>query len=146
MCIRDRDWGLLADERHAGVQRLSRDLNRLYRDLPALHELDCEAEGFQWIDCHDSAHSTLSWLRYGRDGGFVVVAIHFTPLVHNGYRLGVPQAGRYVELLNSDSTHYGGSDAGNLGELQAQAGAWMGRPAWLEVTLPPLAVVVLRAD
>ena len=140
---RELDWGLLADDRHAGVQRLSRDLNRLYRDVPALHELDCEPGGFAWIDCHDTAHSILSWLRYGRDGSFVVVAINFTPQVHHGYRLGVPQAGSYRETLNSDSTHYGGSDVGNLGELQAQPGEWMNRPAWLELTLPPLAAVVL---
>lgn len=142
---RELDWGLLVDFRHAGVQRLSRDLNRLYRDTPALHELDCEAAGFQWVDCHDSAHSVLSWLRLGRDGSFVVVAINFTPMVHHAYRLGVPQAGPYREMLNSDSMYYGGSDAGNLGALTARPGPWMGRPACLEVTLPPLAVVVLGA-
>ena len=143
---RELDWGLLADSRHAGIQRLSRDLNRLYRDIPALHELDCETFGFQWIDCHDSAHSVLSWLRLGRDGSHVVIAINFTPVIQRNYRLGVPHAGRYVELLNSDSIHYGGSDVGNLGALVAEHGAWMGRPAWLELSLPPLAAVVLRPE
>ena len=141
---RELDWGLLADPAHAGVQRLAGDLNRLYRDLPALHSQDFASQGFEWIDCHDSEHSVLSWLRWGRDGSFVVVAVNFTPAPLTGYRLGVPHAGRYVEVLNSDSTHYGGSDLGNGGAIEAIAGEWMRRPANLEITLPPLAAVLLR--
>ncbi|MBV2135070.1 1,4-alpha-glucan branching protein GlgB [Pseudomonas sp. MAP12] len=141
---RELDWGLLADAAHAGVQRLARDLNRLYRDLPALHSQDFAAPGFEWIDCHDSEHSVLSWLRWGRDGSFVVVAVNFTPVPLTGYRIGVPQAGRYVEVLNSDSTHYGGSDLGNGGAIAAVEGEWMRRPANLAITLPPLAAVLLQ--
>ena len=140
---RELDWALLAEPAHAGVQRLSADLNRLYRDLPALHGQDFDSRGFEWIDCHDSEHSVLAWLRWGHDGSCVVVAVNFTPVPQRHYRLGVPHAGRYVELLNSDSTHYGGSDLGNGGALEAVAGEWMGRPANLEVTLPPLAAVLL---
>ena len=140
---RELDWGLLADPAHAGVQRLAGDLNRLYRDLPALHSQDFDSRGFEWIDCHDSEHSVLSWLRWGRDGSFVVVAVNFTPQPLAGYRLGVPHSGRYLEALNSDSTHYGGSDLGNGGAIEAALGEWMGRPANLEITLPPLAAVLL---
>jgi 1,4-alpha-glucan branching enzyme len=90
---RELDWGLLADPAHAGLQRLSADLNRLYRDHPALHRRISRASGFEWIDCHDSEHSVLAWLRWGRDGSFVIVAVNFTPVPQTGYRLGVP-AGR----------------------------------------------------
>ena len=140
---RELDWGLLGDGRHAGVQRLSADLNRLYREVPALHELDFEGHGFAWIDCHDSAHSVLSWLRRARDGSAVVVAVNFTPVPRTGYRIGVPETGHYAEILNSDSAHYGGGDLGNGGGVEAHAGDWMGLPANIEITIPPLAAVVL---
>jgi 1,4-alpha-glucan branching enzyme len=142
---RELDWGALADERHAGLQRLSGDLNRLYRDLPALHSQDFASHGFEWIDCHDSEHSVLSWLRWGRDGSFVVVAVNFTPVPKTGYRIGVPQAGVYREILNSDSAWYGGSNLGNGAGLEAFPGAWMNRPAHLEITIPPLAGVILQS-
>jgi len=141
---RELDWGLLADGSHAGLQRLAADLNRLYRDCPALHQQDFSPSGFEWIDCHDSEHSVLAWLRWGRDGSFVVVAVNFTPVPQRAYRLGVPQAGRYEEILNSDSAHYGGGNLGNSGGLEAFAGEWMNRPANLEITMPPLAAVALR--
>lgn len=141
---RELDWGLLGDQGHAGLKQLSGDLNRLYRDHPALHTQDFESCGFDWIDCHDSEHSVLCWLRWGRDGSFVVVAINFTPVPQTGYRIGVPKAGRYVEILNSDSGHYGGSNLGNGGAIDACEGEWMNLPANLEITLPPLAAVVLQ--
>ena len=141
---RELDWNLLGDAAHAGLQRLSGDLNRLYRDHPALHTQDFESGGFDWIDCHDSEHSVLSWIRWGSDGSFVIVAVNFTPAPQTGYRIGVPQAGRYVEILNSDSAYYGGSNLGNGGGIEACVGEWMNRPANLEITLPPLAVVVLQ--
>ena len=122
---------------------MSRDLNTLYRDLPALHSQDFVALGFEWIDCHDSEHSILSWLRWGADGSFVVVAMNFTPVPQTAYRLGVPLAGPYVELLNTDSAFYGGANLGNAGGLAAVPGDWMGRPANLAVTIPPLGAVVL---
>ena len=141
---RELDWGLLANPENAASQRLSADLNRLYRDLPALHTQDFSPLGFEWIDCNDSEHSVLSWLRWGSDGSFVVVVFNFTPVPQTDYRLGVPAAGCYVELLNTDSVFYGGSNLGNGGALPAHEGEWMGRPANLEVTIPPLGAVVLR--
>jgi 1,4-alpha-glucan branching enzyme len=135
---------LLSDPAHVGLQRLSGDLNRLYRDHPALHSQDFASRGFDWIDCHDSEHSVLAWIRWGRDGSFVIVAVNFTPAPQTGYRIGVPEAGRYVEILNSDSAYYGGSNLGNAGGINASAGEWMNRPANLEITLPPLAAVVLQ--
>jgi len=141
---RELDWGLLGEAAHSGVQRLSADLNRLYRDHPALHTQDFESAGFDWIDCHDSEHSVLSWLRWGNDGSFVVVALNFTPVPQTGYRIGVPKAGSYVELLNTDSAHYGGGNCGNGGRIEACTGEWMNRPANLVVTIPPLGAVVLQ--
>ena len=141
---RELDWGLLANPENAASQRLSADLNRLYRDLPALHTQDFSPLGFEWIDCNDSEHSVLSWLRWGSDGSFVVIVFNFTPVPQTDYRLGVPAAGCYVELLNTDSVFYGGSNLGNGGALPAHEGEWMGRPANLEVTIPPLGAVVLR--
>ena len=141
---RELDWGLLANPENVASQRLSADLNRLYRDLPALHTQDFSPLGFEWIDCNDSEHSVLSWLRWGSDGSFVVVVFNFTPVPQTDYRLGVPAAGCYVELLNTDSVFYGGSNFGNGGALPAHEGEWMGRPANLEVTIPPLGAVVLR--
>lgn len=141
---RELDWGLLSQEAHAGAQRLSGDLNRLYRDLPALHEQDFESCGFEWIDCRDHEHSVLAWLRWGKDGRFLVVALNFTPVWQTGYRIGVPKAGRYLEILNTDAAHYGGSDLGNCGRVEAVAGEWMNRPASIAITLPPLAAVLLQ--
>jgi 1,4-alpha-glucan branching enzyme len=137
-------WELLAWPAHAGVQRLVGDLNRLYAARPALHELDFEAGGFSWIDCHDAEQSVVSWLRLDRAGNHVVVLLNLTPVPRHGYRIGVPQAGPYREILNSDSRLYGGSDLGNGAGLTAEATAWMGRPASLVLTLPPLAAVILE--
>lgn len=141
---RELDWHLLAEPAHQGMRRLAADLNRLYRDLPALHEQDFSAAGFTWIDCHDSEQSVLCWLRRARDGRFVIAALNFTPVPRHGYRIGVPQAGRYREILNSDSAWYGGSNLGNGGLLEAAAENWREWPASLAVTLPPLAAVVLQ--
>ena len=141
---RELDWGLLANPENAASQRLSADLNRLYRDLPALHTQDFSPLGFEWIDCNDSEHSVLSWLRWGNDGSFVVIVFNFTPVPQTDYRLGVPEAGNYLELLNTDSVFYGGSNLGNGGALPAHEGEWMGRPANLQVTIPPLGAVLLR--
>ncbi|HXV08603.1 MAG TPA: 1,4-alpha-glucan branching protein GlgB [Burkholderiales bacterium] len=140
------DWSLLAIDWHAGVQRLTRDLNRLHRESPALHDQDFAQEGFSWIDCHDSDHSTLSFLRRARDGSFVVVVFNFTPVPRQEYRIGLPTGGRYEEILNSDSAYYGGSNAGNAGGVQAEALPWMGLAFSAAITLPPLAGIVLRAE
>jgi 1,4-alpha-glucan branching enzyme len=137
------EWSLAERPQHAGIARLFRDLSHLYRDLPALHQQDFEAGGFRWIDCDDADRSLLSYLRYGRDGSFVVVALNFTP-VPREVTLGVPAAGAYEELLNTDSCHYGGSGVVNAGLLQAQAPGAHGLPAQMSVKLSPLGAVLLQ--
>lgn len=137
-------WALGDDPRHAGIARLVGDLNRCHRQIPALHELDFDAGGFEWIDCHDAEQSVLSWLRRDRSGGCVVVICNFTPVPRPHYRIGVPQAGAYAERLNTDSHHYGGSDVGNGGQVQATAERSQQWPHSLVLTLPPLAAVVLQ--
>ena len=137
-------WILLTQAPHAGMQSLLRDLNRLYVSHPALHDLDFSAQGFAWIDCHDTEQSVISWLRFARDGSFVVVVFNFTPVPRRNYRIGVPRAAAYRELLNTDSGYYGGSNLGNGASLlYATATPWMNLPASLTLTLPPLAGVVL---
>jgi 1,4-alpha-glucan branching enzyme len=139
------DWGLLDDPMHAGVQTLVRDLNRLHRQQPAFHELDCEAEGFSWIDLHGQDDSVLAYVRRAVDPeDFAIVVCNFTPVVRYGYRIGAPAAGCYRERLNTDSTHYGGGDVGNFGEVWAEATPVHGMPFSLSLTLPPLAVLVLQ--
>ena len=138
-------WALLDDPRHAGVQRLVADLNRIYRELPALHRLDCEAAGFDWLDGSDAEQSVLAWLRRDEQGGVVLVVSNFTPLPRVAYRLGVPQGhGAWKEVLNTDSSHYGGS---NLGNLEAHLPT-LSQPAQQQeqsilLTLPPLATIFL---
>ncbi|HQN12628.1 MAG TPA: 1,4-alpha-glucan branching protein GlgB [Quisquiliibacterium sp.] len=137
------DWHLLDHPPHRGVQRLVADLNRLVTGTPALHELDFDSSGFAWIDCHDHDQSVFSWLRRARDGSVCAVVVNCTPVPRHGYRLGLPRAGRWREVLNSDSEHYGGSNVGNVGAVRAESDAWMGQPASVALTLPPLAAVVL---
>ena len=118
------DWHLLREPAHAGVQRLIRDLNRLYRETPALHRLDCEAAGFEWIDSQDAANSVLAYLRRGDDGGPpVLVVCNFTPVPRHDYRIGVPEGGAWMELINTDAADYGGSGIGNLGTVRPAATA-----------------------
>jgi len=140
------DWWLLERDWHRGMKDLCRDLNHLYRDTPALHQQDFSFEGFRWIDCHDAEQSILSYLRYGQDGSFVAVALNFTPVPRRGYRIGIPQAGTYREILNSDSGYYGGSNDGNGVGLEAENVPWMGFKYSLVITLPPLAGIVLKKD
>ncbi len=140
---RELDWSLLGRPEHAGVQRIVSDLNRLYHDHAALHELDFDAAGFSWIDCHDADQSIVSFIRQARDGRYVIVALNFTPVPRHGYRLGVPDPTDFQEILNSDSMHYGGSNVGTGGVIPASNTGWMGRPASIVVTLPPLAGIVL---
>ncbi len=138
-------WYLLADARHAGVQRLVRDLNRLYRDTPALHALDNEAAGFEWIDAHDAERSVYSWLRRDAQGGVVAVVCNMTPVTRAGFRLGVPPSpGAWREVLNTDAADYEGSGVGQCGALLAvHAEPSHGRTHSIVLTLPPLATVFL---
>jgi 1,4-alpha-glucan branching enzyme len=121
------------------------DLNRLYRRAPALYEIDFEPAGFAWIDCQDVDHSVVSFLRRGkRTEEVAVVVCNFTPVVHHGYRIGVPSGDFYVECINTDATDYGGSGVGNLGGIQADAVPAHGHPWSVNLTLPPLGVLILR--
>lgn len=138
------DWGLLQIHWHKGMQDLSRDLNRLYRDLPALHQQDFEVTGFSWVDCHDADQSVLSYLRWGHDGSVVVVVLNFTPVPRHGYRIGVPRSGAYREIFNSDSGFYGGSNIGNGIGLESENQPWMGFEQSLVITVPPLAGIILN--
>ena len=137
------DWAQASEPWHAGVARAFRDLARLYRDRAALHELDFDAAGFEWLDVDDAERSIVSYLRRSRDGDFVVVALNFTPIVRRRYVLGVPKDGPYEELVNTDSHHYGGSDQGNRGRVVARPVPARGQPASLAIVLPPLAAVLL---
>jgi len=139
------DWHLLQYAPHQGLQRWVRDLNTLYRAEPALHQLDCDPGGFEWIDCHDSDDSTLSLLRRGHAAGTIVIACNFTPVPRQQFVIGVPHGGYWRELLNSDATLYGGSGIGNAGGVQAEDVPSHGRPCRLVLTLPPLAMVVFKS-
>ncbi len=139
------DWELLAHAAHRGVQRLVGDLNRLYCLEAAWHTRDCEAAGFEWIDCNDSQQSVLTFLRRGRDPDEALLfALNFTPVPRFGYRVGVPWPGAWDEILNSDAEIYGGSGLGNLGGVRTEPVAWHGHAQSALILLPPLAAIVLR--
>ncbi len=141
------DWHLLHYDPHRGIQKWVEDLNRLYRTEPAMHELDFEHTGFEWIDCDDAPASTLSYIRKGRSThDQILVVLNFTPVVRQAYRVGVPRGGYWRELLNSDSPLYGGSGQGNAGGVQAEDVASHGRPHSLTLTLPPLAMLVFKSE
>ncbi len=141
------DWHLLDSPTHAGVQRWVEDLNRLYRDEVALHELDTDPSGFEWVDANDSQNSVLTFLRKGRSTGDVLlVACNFTPLPCANYLTGVPRGGTWREVLNSDSERYGGSNRGNLGALEAVPVSVHGRPRALNLTLPPLGCLFVKSE
>jgi 1,4-alpha-glucan branching enzyme len=138
-------WHLLDDPAHAGVRRMLADLNRLYVQDARLHAREFEPGGFRWIDCEDRQHSTLSWLRMagGDPREALLVAANFTPMPRHGVRLGVPHAGAWREIFNTDSGHYGGANLGNLSLVHAQPVPAMGFEASVELTIPPLGAVVL---
>jgi 1,4-alpha-glucan branching enzyme len=139
-------WHLLAGAPHQGVHRWVRDLNTWYRGEPALHQLDADPAGFAWIDCNDADASVLTYLRRGTQAGdTLAVACNFTPVLRRNYRLGVPAAGYWREILNSDAPLYGGSGQGNMGGVVAAPVACHGHFQSINVTLPPLGVVVFKA-
>ncbi len=145
---RSLDWHLLEQPQHAGVQRLVRDLNAVQRHYPALHQVDFEARGFEWITLEDRENAVLSFVRKGDggdDGDPILVLCNFTPVPRHGYRIGVPQAGRYREIINTDATVYGGSGVHN-GELHTEAIGAHGRAQSLALTLPPLATLMLKRE
>ena len=160
---RDLDWWLLRQGGHLGIQGLVRDLNRLYRDSPALWARDVMPEGFAWIDACDAESSVLSFIRRGpgpdaapgpepqwpapdphASDDTLVCVVNLTPVPHHGYRVGMPRAGGWEEVLNTDAVEYGGSGLGNSGEVTAVPGSWHGQPASAEMVLPPLAAVWFR--
>ena len=133
------DWHLLGEPSHAGIHSLIRDLNKLYRSLPALHQKDCEASGFEWLITTDSAHNVFAWLRKGFEHhAQCLVVVNFSPNVYYDYRVAVPISGIWREVLNSDSGHYGGSNVGNIGEVMTR-----GEGFELHLTIPPLAAIFL---
>ncbi len=139
------DWHLLDHASHRGVSQLVRDLNHLYTAEPALHQVDFEWRGFEWVDCHDADHGVLSFLRRARDSGdFVLVVLNFTPVPRASYRVGVPAPGFYREIINTDASAYDGSNVGNSGGVTSDDVAWMGRPHSLRLTLPPLGAVFFK--
>ncbi len=139
------EWALEQSPPHRGIQRLLADLNRLHTSEPALFEVDFEWAGFEWIDANDSANSILSFLRRAKSSDdFVIVVCNFTPVPREEYRVGVPTAGFYREILNTDSSHYEGSDAGNSGGVRAEPIPWNGRPWSIKLRVPPLAAVYFK--
>lgn len=138
------DWYLLNYSEHQGVLQLVRDLNRLYRQQPALHQLDCEPAGFHWLIGDDASNSVYAWLRADAQGQSLLVVANFTPVPRQDYRIGVPLAGRWSELLNSDAQDYGGSNLGNLGGVLTEPLASHGQEVSLSLCLPPLAVLILQ--
>jgi 1,4-alpha-glucan branching enzyme len=141
---RSLDWHLLETEAsdHSGLQALVRDLNRVYRDTPALYEGDCEAIGFQWIDANNSDENVIAFIRIAPSSNTKVVCIcNFSPVVRAGYRIGVPESGYYREILNSDAAHYGGSNQGNAGGAWAESASLHGLPFSLTLLLPALGVI-----
>jgi 1,4-alpha-glucan branching enzyme len=141
------DWHLLGDAFHAGVHSLVRDLNWLYRETPALHRLDCDPEGFAWIDAANGAESILSYVRRGRDPHeLAVIVCNFTPVPRHDYRIGVPRPGRYRERINTDAEIYGGSGVGNAGEVHADPHPMHGQPYSLRLHLPPLGALIFTAE
>ncbi len=140
---RELDWHLLEEADHRGAQQLVRDLNRLYSQEPALHELDSDPQGFQWLIGDDRANSVFAWLRKSSTGHPLLVVGNFTPVVRENYRIGVPEEGRWLEVFNSDAECYGGSNVGNGGGILAEQTPAHGQPMSLSLTLPPLGVVIL---
>ena len=138
------DWHLLQFKEHAGLNHAVKDLNWLYRNRTALHQKDCEPDGFAWIDCNDTEASVISYIRRGQDpDDFVIVVCNFTPVVRENYRIGVPKAGRYYEVFNSDSEYYGGSNVGNGSGIETTGVPLHGQKDSLCLTLPPLGAFVL---
>jgi 1,4-alpha-glucan branching enzyme len=143
---RSLDWELLDDPRHGGLRRLVGDLNAAYRATPAMYELDVDPAGFSWIDANDATGNVLSFLRHDREGNAVACLVNFAGVDHPKYRVGLPQAGRWREVINTDAEVYGGRGVGNYGAVIASSSPWHGRPASAEVTLPASGVIWLALD
>ena len=144
-CDDQLQWELLDNESHTGLKKLVADLNKLYANEPALYELDFESDGFEWIDCHNPDQSVLSFLRKSKDeNDFLVIVCNFTPVVRHDYRIGLPRAGSYKEIFNSDSEYYGGSNVGNPFKFQTEEIEHHERPYSATIQVPPLGTVMFR--
>jgi 1,4-alpha-glucan branching enzyme len=141
------EWHLLDHEAHQGLHRFVKDLNRLYLSEPAFYELDFDPAGFEWVDFRDTDSVVVSFLRRGKDPAQTLLFIfNFTPVPRLKYRVGAPRPGFYRELINSDSSYYGGSNFGLLGGAMAESSPCHGRPYALTLNLPPLGMLVLKPD
>ncbi len=140
---RELDWWLLDHPEHFGTQSLVCDLNRVYVESPSLWQRDNDPAGFAWIDANDASRNVFSFVRRGHDSEMVCIA-NFSPTPHAGYRTGMPSAGIWDEVLNTDATAYTGSGVGNLGAVEAVVGDWSGQPAYADIIVPPLGTLWLR--
>jgi 1,4-alpha-glucan branching enzyme len=139
------DWHLLTMPTHQKLQSWIRDLNKMYKEEPALYEVDFSEDGFRWIEANDADNSVFSFVRYAKDRReFVIAVSNFTPVPRENYRVGVPEAGYYAEILNSDSDHYGGGNVGNEGGVHSDAVAWQNFDQSINITVPPLAIVFFK--
>ena len=138
------DWHLLDNSNHRGLFDLITDLNRLYCDEPALHELDHEPDGFEWIDHNNAADSVFSFIRKSRDGDEIVCLMNATPVPRENYRFGVRSPGFYKEIFNSDSKRYAGSNVGSYGGTASVNESWHDKPHSITVEVPPLATVFFK--
>ncbi len=143
---RELDWGLLEDPGHEGVRRLVTDLNSVYSDTPALWSQDSEPQGFQWIEADDAPRNTVAFLRWGIDGSALVCVTNFSAIPHEGYQLGLPFAGEWSEIINTDAETYGGSGVGNLGTVTAHESPYGGQPASARLRVPPLGTLWLASQ
>lgn len=142
--LAELNWQAASEPDRAGISLLIKDLNKLYCEETALHDLDFSGEGFSWIDCNDSDQSVLSALRFDREGNHIVCLFNFTPIPRIGYRIGIPESSSYTEILNTDSAYYTGSNCGNSSIIEAEDKPWMGFEQSLSLTLPPLAALFLK--
>ena len=138
------DWHLLEEPRHDGLRRLVQHLNYVYRNEPALWDQDDSYDGFEWIDFHDADNSVVAFMRKSRNGDIIAFVVNATPMVRYNYRLGVPHAGYYREVINTDGETYGGSNVGNLGGTNSESVPWMAREHSILIHLPPLATVAFK--
>ncbi len=138
------DWHLLNEPKHDGLRRLVQHLNYVYKNEPALWDQDDSYDGFEWIDFHDADNSVVAFMRKSRNGDVIAFVVNATPMVRNDYRLGVPHAGFYREIINTDAETYGGSNVGNLGGKNSEPTPWMGREHSIPINLPPLATVAFE--
>ncbi|MGW2216748.1 1,4-alpha-glucan branching protein GlgB [Nonomuraea sp. NPDC001684] len=143
---RGLDWWVLEFDGHKGVQRLVRDLNRLYKETPALWEQDAKPEGFRWIDADDASGNTFSFVRYAADGSAAACVVNFSGGAHESYRLGLPYGGHWAEVVNTDAYDYWGSGVGNMGGVEAEAEPWHGLPFSTTLRVPPLGAVWLTKE